>query len=660
MLEKGNNLFLIDVSGRYHEMFIHMNFEYEGNIQFKAPGNEYKNFAAIGPFEKNTILDIGVKNNYSLNMQNKMYKSVWNSLNENDIMKFSSFISYINEDYVCNENIYNECVNKKIIDIKDIDYSFQNMTIPNENYSIVKPDENGDTEVVVDFGKEVSGFIGLDVEAPKDTVFDFYGVECINNGTVENTELLMNTMRYISKDGRQKYRSVVRRGFRYLSITIRNFKSSVKIYKIFMYNNSYPFAKVGRFKCSDYKMNKIWDISKNTTELCMEDTFVDCPAYEQTFWVGDSRNESLINYYTFGAYDIAKRCMKLVGESLKRTSIPESQVPSGWQNVLTAWALFWVSACKEYYEFTNDVQFINDIYPMLFETAKNFIKYINSKGLFEIQAWNMLDWAPMDTPNSGVVTHQNAELYKAILDISSMAGILNRKKEKLYLENVAAKLKIAVNKYLWCEEEQAYYDCIYENETSSHVISMQTNTMVYLSGCADENRKKIIEKYLLNSPDNFVKIGSPFMSFFYLEALYKCGKTKEAYEYMRDKWGLMLKYDATTCWETFPGFQKNCLTRSHSHAWSAAPGYFLGAYVLGIKPADAGFKKVKINIAVSNLDWAYGSVPVPQGRIDMRWEKTSDGIKINVNGPKDIEYEFEKQMLGQKVCNIYINGIKKI
>jgi hypothetical protein len=44
----------------------------------------------------------------------------------------------------------------------------------------------------------------------------------------------------------------------------------------------------------------------------MEDTFVDCPAYEQVFWVGDSRNEALVNYYVFGALDIVKRCLRLV------------------------------------------------------------------------------------------------------------------------------------------------------------------------------------------------------------------------------------------------------------------------------------------------------------------------------------------------------------
>jgi hypothetical protein len=132
----------------------------------------------------------------------------------------------------------------------------------------------------------------------------------------------------------------------------------------------------------------------------MEDTYVDCPAYEQTFWVGDARNEALINYYTFGAYQLSKRCLKFVPKSLYRSVIPESQVPSGWQNILTAWTLFWMSACKEYYEFSGDMEFIKEIDPYLIRTVKNFEKFINKDGLLEITAWNMLDWAPMDTPGS--------------------------------------------------------------------------------------------------------------------------------------------------------------------------------------------------------------------------------------------------------------------
>lgn len=423
-------------------------------------------------------------------------------------------------------------------------------------------------------------------------------------------------------------------------LTFRNQIRPIKLYRIFVHLSTYPVACVGQFECSDWQLNKIWEISKHTTRLCMEDTFVDCPAYEQVFWVGDSRNEALINYYVFGAYEIVRHCLKLAAKSMERSPLPECNVPSGHQAVITAWALFWINACREYYEYTQDKEFLGEMYPFLIKAARGFIQKINNNGLLELQAFNMLDWAPMDTPDKGVVTHQNAELVKALKDIAVVARILGNECDAGEFDDRAQKIKKAINKYLWDEKRHAYIDCIHENGERSKIISMQTNVMVYLCDCSKSDRKEKLEEYLFNAPKDFVQIGSPFMSFFYFEALAKVNAEKEILKHIHKEWGGMIEHGATTCWETFPGYEKGRLTRSHCHAWSAAPGFFLGAYILGVRPLEPGFKKVLIDPKTSDLEWARGSVPIPGGRIDISWHKTEKGIKARISGPANIEYIF--------------------
>jgi hypothetical protein len=75
-----------------------------------------------------------------------------------------------------------------------------------------------------------------------------------------------------------------------LAVTVRGAAKPVKVYGVQMRESHYPVAEIGRFQCSDSQLNEFWQISQTTTKLCMEDTFDDCPAYEQTFWVEDSRN----------------------------------------------------------------------------------------------------------------------------------------------------------------------------------------------------------------------------------------------------------------------------------------------------------------------------------------------------------------------------------
>ncbi len=100
---------------------------------------------------------------------------------------------------------------------------------------------------------------------------------------------------------------------------------------------------------------------------------------------------------------------------------------------------------------------------------------------------------------------------------------------------------------------------------------------------------------------------------------------------------MMLDEGATSCWETFPGFEKGRLTRSHCHGWSAAPAYFLGAYVLGVRPLAPGFARTLISPSLGDLRWAKGSVPTPHGRIDIRAERRGSSLVARVRAPRAIE-----------------------
>ncbi|WP_445482725.1 alpha-L-rhamnosidase-related protein, partial [Rahnella variigena] len=141
---------------------------------------------------------------------------------------------------------------------------------------------------------------------------------------------------------------------------------------------------------------------------------------------------------------------------------------------------------------------------------------------------------------------------------------------------------------------------------------MQTQVVAYLCGAAEGDRRETLERYLVSPPPEFVQIGSPFMSFFYYEALVKSGHYERMLDDIRKQYGSMLAHGATTCWEMYPNFAENradpdMLTRSHCHAWSAAPGYFLGESILGVKRLDDGWQSVEIAPQPCGLTWARGS-----------------------------------------------------
>jgi alpha-L-rhamnosidase len=645
-LKAGENLILWNVTGTYHEWSA--SFPVESAVMFEpvAPFVNDARFATFGPFTSSNDQD---------------FSAIWNAKTIDDLKPFIKHVKPINHIDENSANIFNLTVwAKQSQDDPKID-DLNALCSANDNVTTIYPTDDGsDIELVLDFGRMGIGFTEFEINAPEGVIMDWLGFESYQDGTLDYTWGMNNVMRYITRSGWQNFHSVIRKGGRYFILTIRNLTEPMQIRQVRSLLNTYPVIHRGEFLCNDHQLNQIWRIGRYTTQLCSEDTYVDCPTYEQTFWVGDSRNEGAVNYVAFGEYALSRHCLILAAQSLNRSPLVESQVPSGWENILTAWSLLWALACEEYYQVTADMDFLKEIYPYMAKQAYNIDKMLNADDLLEITAWNMLDWAPMDTPGAGVITHQNAWLVEAYRRTAKVAKILGKNSDAEHFLQVAEKVKVGINKRLWNEEKQAYIDCIRADGTLSPVISQQTNTIVFLCDCATENRKDIIRQYMAEAPEGFVKIGSPFMMFFTLEALAKTGDFQKILDLSRKHWGFMLDKDATTCWETFPGHElSNRWTRSHCHAWSAAPTYFLSTYQLGIRPIESGFSKVLIAPEPADLLWAKGRMPTPKGNIFVWWQKTDNGFDIQVELPEGVSAKIQLPVNATEFSDLKVDGNAK-
>lgn len=607
-------------------------------------GAPHPRFTAVGPFD--TVEYVDHLEPRSLSHGHPVYLALREVQTVEQLLADAAdWLVPLGEKLYTEDDVFGAAVWQPVAKRRAIPLSLQNAILPVAEPAVLPVYPDGDCELVIDLGKERSGFIGLEVDAPNGTIIDVYGVEYRKGGYTQHTYGLDNTFRYICKEGRQRYLSPVRRGLRYLIVTVRGNLTPVKLHEIFIQQSTYPVAEIGRFACSDPLLDQIWEISRHTTRLCMEDTFVDCPAYEQVFWVGDSRNEALVNYYVFGTTDIVKRCLSLVPKSADITPLYADQVPSAWNSVIPNWTFFWITACREYIDHTLDQGFAREIWPAVHFTLTHYLAKIDDSGLMNIRGWNLLDWAPIDQPNDGIVTHQNMFLVQALRAAIAIGQAADAGEETTAsgFAAQADRLLNAINERLWNDERQAYLDCIRADGTPSPIFSMQTQVVAYLCGVATGERREAIEGYLTAPPAEFVQIGSPFMSFFYYEALVQAGKFERMLADIRKNFGQMVTHDATTCWEMYPNFTENRanpnqLTRSHCHAWSAAPGYFLGSDVLGVKRLTLGWQAVEIAPQPCGLDWARGVVPLPQGgEIRVDWRVSASVITLHVEAPADIE-----------------------
>ena len=126
--------------------------------------------------------------------------------------------------------------------------------------------------------------------------------------------------------------------------------------------------------------------------------------------------------------------------------------------------------------------------------------------------------------------------------------------------------------------------------------------------------------------DEVMKIQTPYMRFYEMEALLKLGRHADVLKDMRSYWGGMLDLGATSFWELYNPEEKGAAHmamygrpygRSACHAWGASPVYLLGRHYLGVEPTTPGFATYAVKPALGGLGWMEGKVPTPTGPVSV-------------------------------------------
>ncbi|MBN1553460.1 MAG: alpha-L-rhamnosidase N-terminal domain-containing protein, partial [Phycisphaerae bacterium] len=215
--------------------------------------------------------------------------------------------------------------------------------------------EEGDTEVLYDFGRELNAYFEMELTAPAGVVIDATCFETFRDGRPQYTGRYRVGFRHVTREGRQSFTTAHHYGMRYLLLTIRGNKKLPawpNVSAIFVH---YPVENRGAFECSDPVLNDIWTAGRHTLLCCMEDTFTDCPTYEQACWVADARIEALVCHAAFGDTLLSRRCIRLAAESLRQKDLTNCHVPSSWRHIMPTWSFLWVRMVWEYFEYSGDI-----------------------------------------------------------------------------------------------------------------------------------------------------------------------------------------------------------------------------------------------------------------------------------------------------------------
>jgi hypothetical protein len=429
------------------------------------------------------------------------------------------------------------------------------------------------------------------------------------------------------------------RTWRYLQMDILTKDQSLTINDFYGRFTAYPFEENASFASSDDSIKNIWDVGWRTARLCANETYFDCPYYEQLQYVGDTRIQALISLYVSGDDRLMRNAITTYDDSRIPEGLTQSRYPCSSMQIIPPYSLFWVAMIHDYWMHHGDTEFVKS-YLNGIDTVLNWHeKLIGSNGMLDVTPWwNFVDWSwPWDNKKgfggvpAGVELGQSSILTLQYVYALNYAAQLNDAFGRRYFadryRHLADSLKKSTYKLCWDDKRGLLSDT-----PDKKIFSQHANVLAVLVDLVPPGeQKKIMEKVL--SGKDLIQC-TFYFRFYLVRAADKVGFGDRYIEMLRP-WRDMLKMGLTT-------FAENPEpTRSDCHAWSASPNYDLLAIVLGVGPAEPGFKSVKIEPHLGPLTWVEGKVPHPLGNITVRLERTGKtGIKASVTLPKGLKGKF--------------------
>lgn len=415
-------------------------------------------------------------------------------------------------------------------------------------------------------------------------------------------------------------------GFRFARIDLltEDFNLPIRSIRAIARYRDIPY--LGSFKCSDDRLNQIWQTGAYTVHLNMQDYVWDGIKRDRLVWIGDMHPEVMTIGTVFGDHSVVKKSLDYARDNTPAT---------GWMNGICSYSLWWIIIQHHLYYNFGDLEYLKEQQSYLADLLRNVIK--NMDGSKEnYKDGRFIDWPSADLPD---VIHAGLQAIsvRALEAGAEMAQWLGDAALQKECTDAAQELR----KYV-----------------PDHVGNKQAAALLSIENMLDaQEAGQIIAK-------DDAKDFSSFMGYYMLEGLAKAGLYDEAFKCISDYWGTMLDLGATTFWEDF-SYDKAAnagrideivpegkydihadggrycyvgLRHSFCHGWASGPTAFLSEHVLGVTPAEVGFKKIKVQPQLGSLEWAEGTVPTPKGVITVSHKKAADGsVKSVVTVPKGIK-----------------------
>lgn len=429
-------------------------------------------------------------------------------------------------------------------------------------------------------------------------------------------------------------------GFRFVRIDLPDDSVELQLKEIRAIATYRDIPYKGSFRCSDERLNQIWQTGAYTVHLNLQEYLWDGIKRDRLVWIGDMHPEVMTVNTVFGYNEAVPKSLDLTRNI---TPLPN------WMNGISSYSIWWLLIQRDWFRYQGDWTYLQSQKDYLVDLLKVLISKVDASGREHLDGMRFLDWPSNENPeaiNAGL----QALMVQAMKYGAELCSLLQEPELASTCLETEARLRKAA--------PQVIKPFLALKKKPTEPGMKQAAALLAWAGLMDANEAD--QKYLSQEGGHGF---STFYGYYMLRSMALAENYSGALDIIRSYWGAMLDMGATTFWEDFnldwlpnaapidelvPAGKKDIhgdfgaycykgFRHSLCHGWASGPTSWLTEYVLGVEVLEPGCRVLRIVPHLADLEWVEGTFPTPKGIVKIRHKKQPDGsISSKIDAPEGI------------------------
>lgn len=357
---------------------------------------------------------------------------------------------------------------------------------------------------VYDFGRTLTGFFALHVEASEKTelfiLFDEIVTKADGAKRVDPfRNSCCNVVKYTLDAGEYDLITFEPNSARFAAVVVPRGCVAVSDFGMIKYEN--PDAVKFEFDYGDEKINKVVEAAVNTFAQNAVDVLTDCPSRERAGWLCDGYFSGRAEAFLTGQSLVERNFLENYAKAPQSPYLPEGMIPMCYPADhndgihIPNWTMWYILELENYYNRTGDFELLRASRDKVFGLVRFFEDFYNEYGLLEnLKNWVFVEWSKCNEWEfvRGVNFPTNMLWARALIAVDAMYGAPE-------LRERAEQMRENIRKLSWSGE--FFTDNAVRDESGAlHSTGNTTETCQYYafhSACATrEDYPELFERMI--------------------------------------------------------------------------------------------------------------------------------------------------------------------